>query len=511
MKDGNLLGQILIDKGYISAAELEVGIHHQQSSRKRLADVLLEMHLITHDQLNDALAQCYSIPVVELTPEMLSDELWQTIPDSFISEYQVIPILVDGRTLHVVTGDPSQIHFKEKLERITGRQIEVSLADDQVVRTLIAQRMRDRMVNPISRDSSISIEIHRLIESGVFEIQELENPDNAVVISRSDGRWLLTDIDPALLRQWCQQVFNISDDFDGIAYVAIQRKDRIMPACLDAAIMSNCRRYSVRFGREMRGKQPVTLPEISKLRDSVNQGQWIFMTCADPWIFQGSLDLLPVTDEDRLGWMALTMHGTPVPDSIPQIIVSGHDVEHWRIALHRLATMKPMAAIIQSPFLIQDVELDVLQMLRQNGSKCIWIVNTPGPYAIHPACAEFDRSLLISVSRLRRLCNACRRPASTDEYLALPPDSENRLHTAPGCKVCSSGILGTYTFIETLHSQAGRWMTLDGTSYPSDGGRFVDFPSFSTPANCMEHLEFIHPYDIRDIFWGWRIRSEQKE
>ncbi len=138
------IGQLLIDKGYLTPAELELGLAHQRNANIKLGESLIELGLITPDQLNDALGDQYEMPVVELYPDMLSEELWGVLPESEVIRHRIIPIFRDESILHIVTYDPNNLDFIPALEKMTGFRIEAALADRQAIEAILLRRFSTR-------------------------------------------------------------------------------------------------------------------------------------------------------------------------------------------------------------------------------------------------------------------------------------------------------------------------------------------------------------------------------
>ena len=121
------LGEILIEKGYITEKELMEAMEAQKELKKPLGELLIEMGYITSKELVEALSEQYGIPVLEDLPKNIPLNILGSLPKSIIEELRVIPIdKKDDGTLVVVTDSGINLpRIRQEIRFLTGRDPEV--------------------------------------------------------------------------------------------------------------------------------------------------------------------------------------------------------------------------------------------------------------------------------------------------------------------------------------------------------------------------------------------------
>jgi len=121
------LGEILMEKGYITEKELMEAMEAQKELKKPLGELLIEMGYITSKELVEALSEQYGIPVLEDLPKNIPLNILGSLPKSIIEELRVIPIdKKDDGTLVVVTDSGINLpRIRQEIRFLTGKDPEV--------------------------------------------------------------------------------------------------------------------------------------------------------------------------------------------------------------------------------------------------------------------------------------------------------------------------------------------------------------------------------------------------
>ncbi|GJM72820.1 hypothetical protein HMSSN036_50360 [Paenibacillus macerans] len=121
------LGELLLESGMITEAQLQTALEEQQRSRKKLGDVLLEQGVLTEHQLIEALEFQLGIPHATLARLETDPKLTEVVSEQMAKRHQVLPIRVDGRKLMVAMADPLDLFVIEDLRISTGFTIEPAI------------------------------------------------------------------------------------------------------------------------------------------------------------------------------------------------------------------------------------------------------------------------------------------------------------------------------------------------------------------------------------------------
>ncbi|MEF2966357.1 GspE/PulE family protein [Paenibacillus sp. M1] len=121
------LGELLLESGIITEAQLQAALEEQKRTKTKLGDVLLSQGVLTEHQLIEVLEFQLGIPHVTLSRFQIDGKLSQIIPEAMAKRYQVLPIRVDGRKLLVAMADPLDLFVIDDLRMSTGFTIEPAI------------------------------------------------------------------------------------------------------------------------------------------------------------------------------------------------------------------------------------------------------------------------------------------------------------------------------------------------------------------------------------------------
>jgi type IV pilus assembly protein PilB len=117
------LGQILIELGYITAAQLETALEEHRKTPKSLGRVLIDLGMIRESDLVRALAEQVGLEFVDLSEFQVDAVSTALLPEALARRYRALPIGErDGRLL-VAMSDPANVYALDDIRTITGRDV----------------------------------------------------------------------------------------------------------------------------------------------------------------------------------------------------------------------------------------------------------------------------------------------------------------------------------------------------------------------------------------------------
>lgn len=122
------LGDILIESGFLTAAELAEALSVQKESGKRLGEVITEMGLMSEFDILRAVSSQYSYPIIDLSSIDVDNKALALLSEKFCTENTVVPIGFDDEKLVVAIDDPLNILVQDELQFRTGYEIVLMLA-----------------------------------------------------------------------------------------------------------------------------------------------------------------------------------------------------------------------------------------------------------------------------------------------------------------------------------------------------------------------------------------------
>ncbi len=117
------LGEILIERGKLDAANLERALRLQQESGDRLGALLVTLGVVAQRDVSEALAAQLGLPLVEAAgyPEM--PILEERVSARFLRESRALPLREDESELALAMADPTDAYTMNAFEMVTGRTV----------------------------------------------------------------------------------------------------------------------------------------------------------------------------------------------------------------------------------------------------------------------------------------------------------------------------------------------------------------------------------------------------
>jgi general secretion pathway protein E len=117
------LGEILIERGKLDAANLERALRLQPESGDRLGALLVTLGVVSQRDVSEALAAQLGLPLVEAAgyPEM--PILEERVSARFLRESRALPLREDESELALAMADPTDAYTMNAFEMVTGRTV----------------------------------------------------------------------------------------------------------------------------------------------------------------------------------------------------------------------------------------------------------------------------------------------------------------------------------------------------------------------------------------------------
>lgn len=128
MKAKVQLGQLLLEKGLITQAQLTEVLRIQVSGNRRLGHLLIKMGVLTDEQLMKTLGEQLDIPIVNIDEEIAPDTK-KLIPRYLCERYSFLPLRKkEHNVLFTAMADPLDKEAIAAIENYTNLVVEAGLA-----------------------------------------------------------------------------------------------------------------------------------------------------------------------------------------------------------------------------------------------------------------------------------------------------------------------------------------------------------------------------------------------
>jgi type IV pilus assembly protein PilB len=123
----------------VSDDQLRQALDVQKETREPLAQVLVNMGLITEKEKVRVLGRQWGIPFVDLAEKQLDRELFKLIPHHLLQRWKAVPVDRNGPRLVVAMVNPLDVYAIDQMRLVTGMDIESVIASAEDVGQALGQ------------------------------------------------------------------------------------------------------------------------------------------------------------------------------------------------------------------------------------------------------------------------------------------------------------------------------------------------------------------------------------
>jgi hypothetical protein len=115
------IGDLLLQQGVITQAELEEALKYQVIFGGKLGTNLIEMGVLEEEDITNALSRKFKVPAVDRDEILrIAPETIAAIPAALAEKYRVLPLLLEGRRLTLAMADPANLKAVDEISFRTG-------------------------------------------------------------------------------------------------------------------------------------------------------------------------------------------------------------------------------------------------------------------------------------------------------------------------------------------------------------------------------------------------------
>jgi len=132
------LGQALLERGIISAAQLDQAKEARKAS-ERIEHCLARMGFIREADYLQLYSEQLSLPLIDLSDVEIDPELMKDTPSKVVHRDRVIPIDKHNGVIRVATSNPFNLYAFDELRMLMGAKIETVLATSEEISRVIKE------------------------------------------------------------------------------------------------------------------------------------------------------------------------------------------------------------------------------------------------------------------------------------------------------------------------------------------------------------------------------------
>jgi len=128
-----MIGEILVDEGLVGRADLQEALKIQQERGGVLGQILVELGYVDEDDILMALGHQAGMEVVDLENMDIPEEVIRKVQPSVADAYKILPISFDGGVLTVAMADPLDVHHLDDLRFMLDCDVVGAVASEKAV------------------------------------------------------------------------------------------------------------------------------------------------------------------------------------------------------------------------------------------------------------------------------------------------------------------------------------------------------------------------------------------
>lgn len=137
-KNKKRLGEILVEKGYISAEQLNAALEEQKRTKELLGMILLRKGRINEHSLLTALSEQLAIPLVSLKNRYIDFNMVKGFTASLVLDYKCFPVEKDSVSVTMALSYPFDSLVLQKAEdEAKGLRLKLVLVTQEDLKTAI--------------------------------------------------------------------------------------------------------------------------------------------------------------------------------------------------------------------------------------------------------------------------------------------------------------------------------------------------------------------------------------
>jgi len=297
------LGEILVEKGVITSAQLTQALAEQKRTGERLGRVLVNLGFLTERELIKFLGAQMEIPPINLDNYLIDPQIIDLVPQALARRYILIPVFKSEDTLTVAMADPLNVFAIDDLQARTKCKVTPAVASEADILKAIDQYygISESMEEVIKEASEEKFKMAEVEEVDLDKIEALaeEMPIiklvNLTIMQAIKDRASDIHIEPE--RDKLRTRYRI----DGILYEAPSPPKRLQPAIVS--------RIKIMAGMDIAEKR---LPQDGRIRLRMRNKDIDLRVATLPTMFGEKVVLrileraVTIVDLDKLGLLPET-------------------------------------------------------------------------------------------------------------------------------------------------------------------------------------------------------------
>jgi general secretion pathway protein E/type IV pilus assembly protein PilB len=120
------IGDRLVELGIITQDQLNVALQEKRISGKMLGQVLVDLAFVSEEDISSFLAEKSGFEVFDVKSTLVEPEVLKLVPHKDAERYQILPVSISDDTAIVAMADPQDVVALDVLRRLIGRGLTIN-------------------------------------------------------------------------------------------------------------------------------------------------------------------------------------------------------------------------------------------------------------------------------------------------------------------------------------------------------------------------------------------------
>jgi hypothetical protein len=131
------LGELLVERGLISAKQLEQALETQKDKGGLIGQVLVDLGYVTEEAIAQAITAQYGFPYLPLENYEIDLDVVKIIPKNVAKQYCLIPVDKIGHNLTLAMSNPLNTQAVEDIALLSGLYVQLVISTASDIRKAI--------------------------------------------------------------------------------------------------------------------------------------------------------------------------------------------------------------------------------------------------------------------------------------------------------------------------------------------------------------------------------------
>jgi type IV pilus assembly protein PilB len=131
------LREFVSDSGLVKAEDLTAAFEKAEKEKVRLGEILLKEKLVDEASLRKLYAYILGVPFVDLTKEIIPQEILQIIPEPIAKKYKIVAFAKNGKELKIAMLNPEDIQTIDFIRKKSGLKVLACLTTEESIENVL--------------------------------------------------------------------------------------------------------------------------------------------------------------------------------------------------------------------------------------------------------------------------------------------------------------------------------------------------------------------------------------